>query len=246
MALAKSGGRIEAGGFDAEAIKHRGDLLFLFGCLVCGTWILGIVGGPILLYGMYLLRQAQIKGAVIRPWTVTVVGGLILVDASVNFLAWGLDWLPSNQTWLVRTLWINYGMFGDGTYALYYNLPTHPTFDLPEAYNHAIYTWGGNGTAVEKAVQLSFMLLVMPIRIAGAWGLLHMKRWGLQWSIIGNWLYLTVWAVYCPLHIITFDQRFGTSEFGVLGFWLIGGLPFLGPLVLLPYLHTVNRELWTE
>lgn len=230
----------------AEELRRRGDIWFLTGCLICGTWILGAIGTPILLYGMWKMRQAQLMGAAVRPWSVTIVGGLILIDASVNFLAWGLDWLPSNSVPLVRSLWIDYGMFGDGTYALYYNLPANPAFNLPAAYNHATYTWGGNGTAVEKVFQISFMILVMPIRAAAAWGLLKMKRWGLQWSVIGNWLYLTVWAVYCPLHMLTFDQRFGTSEFGVLGFWLIGGIPFLGPLVLLPYLHTVNRELWGE
>lgn len=231
---------------DAEALKRRGDFLFYVGCLVCGTWILGIIGAPILVYGAYLLRQAELKGVAIRPWSVTLVGGLILVDASVNYLAWGLDWLPSNQSWLVRSLWINYGMFGDGTYALFYNLPSHTDPRLPEAYNNATYIWGGNGFAGEKVFQIAFMLLVMPIRIGAAWGLLHMKRWGLQWSVIGNWCYLVVWAAYTPFHMLTFEQRFGTSEFGVLGFWAIGGLPFLGPLVLLPYLHTVNRELWSE
>ena len=43
-----------------------------------------------------------------------------------------------------------------------------------------------------------------------------------------------------------YDLRFGTSEFGVLGFWLVGGVRFLSPLVLLPYLHTVNRDRWSE
>lgn len=230
----------------AETLKKRGDLLFYVGCLVCGTWILGVIGAPILLYGMYKLRQAQRQGATVRPWSITIVGGLILVDASVNYLAWGLDWLPSHYSYIVRSLWINYGMFGDGGYAVFYNLPANPSFDLPYSWNSATYTLGGVSVAAEKAVQLVFMILVMPIRAAAAWGLLHMKRWGLQWSIIGNWLYLTVWAVYCPLFMFTYDLRFGTSELGVLGFWLIGGLPFLGPLVLLPYLHTVNRELWSE
>jgi hypothetical protein len=43
-----------------------------------------------------------------------------------------------------------------------------------------------------------------------------------------------------------FAFRFGISDLGVLGFWLVGGIPFLGPIILLPYLHTVNRELWSR
>lgn len=231
---------------EADRLRERGDRIYFIGCLICGTWILGAIGAPILLYGMHLMRKAERLGATIRPWSITVIGGLILVDASVNYLAWGMDWLPSHSAAIVRSLWINYGMFGDGGYALYYNLPANPAFQLPASFNYATYSLGGVSLAAEKAVQLSFMILVMPIRAAAAWGLINMKRWGLQWSIIGNWLYLTVWAVYCPLFMITYDLRFGSSEFGILGFWLIGGIPFLGPLVLLPYLHTAKRDMWSD
>jgi hypothetical protein len=69
---------------------------------------------------------------------------------------------------------------------------------------------------------------------------------GQQWSIIANWLYIGTWACYVVLMSMDFDRRFGLSQFGVLGFWLEGGLPFLGPVVLLPYLHSVNKECWSE
>lgn len=214
----------------SQAPVRRADLFFYFGCLLCGTWVLGAIGAPILLYGMYLLRQAELRGEAIRPWSITIVGGLMLVDASVNFLAWGLDLLPAHYSMLGRSLWIDYGMFADGGYALHYNTSTV----------------GGVAVPVEKSVQIGMVLMAMPIKIAAAWGLLHMKRWGLQWSIIGNWLYMICWVIYAPGMSLQFETRFGTSEFGVLGFWLMGGIPFLGPLVLLPYLHTVNRELWSE
>lgn len=223
---------------DGEALRRRGDLLFYSGCLVCGTWVFGIIGAPMLLYGMLLLRKAERQGAAIRPWSITIVGGLILIDASVNYLARGFDLLPAHYCQLARSLWINYGMFGDGGYALYYNL------SAPLSYNTAAY--GGVSVPIEKSILSVMILMVMPIRIAGAWGLLHMKRWGLQWSIVGNWMYLTLWIISAAAMAFQFDIRFGTSEFGVLGFWIIGGLPFLGPLVLLPYLHTVRRELWSE
>jgi hypothetical protein len=135
-------------------------------------------------------------------------------------------------------LWIDYGMFGDGGYALYYNLRA------PLNYNTAAI--GGVSVPIEKSLQIATIVLAMPIRIAAAWGLLHMQRWGLQWSILGNWMYLTLWIICAAAMAFQFDLRFGTSEFGVLGFWVIGGLPFLGPLVLLPFLHTVNRQLWTD
>ena len=223
---------------DAEALKKRGDWLFCVGCLVCGTWIFGAIGAVMLLYGAYLLYRAQQSGATVRSWSITLVGGLILLESSINYLAWGLDLLPAHQTTLVRSLWINYGLFGDGGYALYYNLPA------PLSYNTAAL--GGVSVPLEKSIQTAAIMLVMPIRIAAAWGLLNMKRWGLQWSVIGNWMWLTLGIISMAGMAFQYDLRFGTSEFGVLGFWLVGGVRFLAPLVVLPYLHTVNRDRWSE
>ena len=146
--------------------------------------------------------------------------------------------LPAHHATLVRSLWINYGLFGDGGYALYYNLPA------PLSYNTAAL--GGVSVPLEKSIQTAAIMLVMPIRIAAAWGLLNMKRWGLQWSVIGNWMWLTLGIISMAGMAFQYDLRFGTSEFGVLGFWLVGGVRFLSPLVLLPYLHTVNRDRWSE
>ena len=39
---------------------------------------------------------------------------------------------------------------------------------------------GGVSVPLEKSIQTAAIMLVMPIRIAAAWGLLRMKRWGLQ------------------------------------------------------------------
>jgi hypothetical protein len=39
--------------------------------------------------------------------------------------------------------------------------------------------------------------------------------------------------------------RFENASFGVLGWWVING-PYITPFVMLPWLYTVNRELWSE
>ena len=219
-----------AGGPDADAMRQRGDYFFFAGCFLCGTWILGAIGAPILFYGLWLTRKAQLAGAAVRPWTVTIVGGLIMIDSLVNYIAWGTDFFPAHHSFAVRTLWINYGLFGDGGYALLYNTTG----------------MGGVHVPAEKANQVACVLLAMPMKAVAAFGFLNMKRWGLQFSIVANWCYLSLWMVYAAAMTLQFDLRFGTSDFGVIGFWIIGGIPYLGPVVLLPYLHTVNRELWTE
>lgn len=223
-------GAIAKAPLSTQELLQRADKYFLIGCAVTGTWVLGPIGAIIVAYAMNQMRQLELSGVAIRPWTVTVIGGLILVDASVNCLAWGLDLLPSHGSMIGRSLWINYGLIADGGYALNYN------------------TTGAGGVAVpgEKAMELALVAMVMPMKMAAAVGFLKMKRWGLQWAIVTNWMYLSFWVAYAMNMSMQFETRFGTSEWGVLGFWLVGGLPFLGPLVLLPFLHTVNRELWSE
>lgn len=214
----------------AEVLASKGDRWFFAGCLICGTWVFGPIGAPFVIAGLLMMRRAEAAGALVRPWTVTIVGGLMLVDSSVNMMAWGVDNLWAHQSISGRTLFAGYGLFGDGAYAAFYNTTSV----------------GGVSIPGEKAAQFSFVYLVMPLKIAAAWGLLKMHRWGLQWAIISNWLYFCVWAGYVVLMSLDFERRFGISDNGVLGFWIEGGLPFLGPVVLLPYLHSVNKELWNR
>jgi hypothetical protein len=222
-----AGGRVDA----AKALAARGDKWYLIGCLVCGTWVLGPIGLPIMIAGIVMMRRAQNAGVAIRPWSITIVGGLLLVDASVNCLAWCTAFMWAHSTHPVETLWIGYGHLGDGGYASFFNSTQ----------------FGGSSSAGEMSVCLGMGVLVaMPLKIVGAWGLLKMKRWGLQWSIIANWLYFLSWVIYSMIMILQFPQRFGVSNLGVLGFWLFGGLPFLGPIVLLPYLHTLNPKRFSK
>lgn len=214
---------------DFKEIYRRGDFWFFVGCLLCGTWVLGPIGAPILVFGMLLIRKAQLGGFPIRPWTVTVVGGLALIDSSVNGLAWGID-LFAHDTWVSRTLWTDYGQLVDGGYMLFYNSQA----------------MGGLPDHGERALEISTVMLVMPIKGMAAWGFLKMKRWGLQWLILGNWLYVSIWVSYAANMSTNYELRYGSSDFGVIGFWLVAGIPFCGPMILLPYLHTVNKELWNK
>lgn len=213
---------------EAQAMAERGDRWYIGGCVVCGTWILGPIGVFMLFYGMWLLRRAQNRGLEIRSWAVTLIGGFILVDTSVNFFAWGMDLFPAHDSLLGRSLWMGYGQLIDGGYM--YN------------YNHAAI--GGVNDAGEKGVQVGMVLMGMPIKMVAAYGFLKMKQWGLQWTLIAYWMYFAFWMVYLTNMMMEFPLRFGSSDYGVIGFWLLVNVPFLGPLVLLPYLHTVRRDLW--
>jgi hypothetical protein len=214
----------------AQRLASRADKWYITGCLICGTWVLGPIGAVILIYGLLLMRRAEKAGAKIRPWAITLVGGFILVDTSVNMVAWGFDLFPAHDTLVGRSLWVDYGRLVDGAYMLYHNSTA----------------FGGVADHGEKSVQIAMVVMSMPIKLAACFGFLKMKRWGLQWMIISYWMYFLIWMIYLPNMLFDFPLRYGASGTGVLGFWLLVNVPFLGPLVLLPYLHTVRGEDWEE
>jgi hypothetical protein len=211
-------------------LARKGNFLFVAGCLICGTWVLGPLGAALIIWGLLVLRRAKQQGEKVAPWTVILIGGFILVDTSVNFFAWGLDLLPAHDTLVGRALWHDYGRLVDGGYMFFYNTKSI----------------GGVGDSGEKSVQVGMVLMAMPIKMAGAWGFMKMKRWGLQWTLIAYWMYFTCWMIYATNMLLDFPLRFGPSSYGVVGFWLLVNVPFLGPILLLPYLHTARRDLWTD
>jgi hypothetical protein len=213
-----------------ERLAKRGNWWYIAGCLVCGTWILGPIGAVMLIYGLVLMRRADKAGYLIRPWAITLVGGFIMVDTSVNMIAWGFDLLPAHDTALGSSLWIDYGRMVDGAYIFDYNS----------------LALGGVADHGEKSVQIAMVLMSMPIKLAATWGFLKMKRPALQWMIISYWMYLLIWMMYLPNMMMDFSLRSGASDSGVPGFWLLVNVPFLGPLVLLPYLHTIDTSDWTD
>ena len=71
--------------------------------MICGTCVLGPIGAAILLYGLLLMKRAERAGAQVRPWAITLVGGFILVDTSVNMVAWGFDLGPAHDTLVGRS-----------------------------------------------------------------------------------------------------------------------------------------------
>jgi hypothetical protein len=213
---------------EAKRLAERGNRLFIAGCLICGTWVLGPIGAVLLLYGLWMMRRADKAGYLIRPWAITLVGGFILVDTAVNMYAWGFDLLPVHDTSVGRSLWIDYGLMVDGAYIVHYNTA-------------AI---GGVADHGEKSVEIAMITMSMPIKLAATWGFLKMSRRALQWMIISYWMYFLIWMIYLPNMMLDFPLRYGLSDYGVLGFWLLVNVPFLGPLVLLPYLHTINADDW--
>jgi hypothetical protein len=212
-----------------EEVQQEIDRYLLWGCVLCGTMIMGILGVPFLVRAYRLHRRALAEGRVVRPTLVTVVGAIVLIDAVLNILMWGVDWLPAHDASVVRNMMTNGGRLTDAGYFLGYN--TTPL--------------GGTSITTEKAFQFAGMLVLYPMRVAAVWGFLKMKRWGLQYLIVNSWIYLFFLIAYVAAFTLEFGWRFPNTGFGIVGWWIIN-IPYFYAFLILPYLFTVDREAWLD
>jgi len=151
--------------------------------------------------------------------------GLVL---QVNAARAGMD-LVANQTLINRFITAGWGAVFDGGYFWHYN-------EL---------LVGGTGAPGEKAWQISLILVVFCGRMAAGIGLLQMKRWGQQWLVVFCWMGLIVWIGYNINMTIYGDVRYANITFPVWGWWLYD-IFYITPFLAIPYLHTVNREIFTD
>ncbi len=184
------------------------------------------------LRGVWLLRKAQRDGLSVRPpLLVTLIGYLVIIDAAINTVGWALD-LVASHTLLARVLLNGWGgnMFDAGGYFWHYN-----------------ELWlGGAAGPGEKAMEVGMILTVFTMRIAAAIGFLQMKRWGgHQWMIITCWMGILIWCLYVFNMTMYADVRFAGV---VLPRRRMVALRHLlhHPFLAIPYLHSVNREIFSD
>ena len=215
---------------DGANLVRRADRYLAIGAIVTGSLFLGMIGLPLMLYGLLLLRRAEATpGVEMRPWTVTIVGLLCGIDTAVNLVGWSIDAI-AHDTGLAQAVYAHaYGPIADGAYYIHYNL----------------LSAGGVANTAEKTIQLLSVFFVFPLRLVAAWGFIKMKRWGLHYMIVTSWLYVGIWIAYAIAVSLDFEVRVGASRFGILG-WLAANICFIGAFVFLPYLYSVNKSQWAS
>ena len=97
----------------------------------------------------------------------------------------------------------------------------------------------------EKSMVFGMIVTVFAMRCAAAIGFLQMKRWGHQWMIITCWMGVLIWCVYVFNMTMYADVRFAGVVFPVIGWWLYD-IFYITPFLAIPYLHTVNREIFSD
>jgi hypothetical protein len=208
--------------------QRQADKWLIAGSVLIGTAALGVFGLPLFLRGVWLLRKAQREGLSVRPMLVTLIGYLVIIDAAINSFGWALD-LVGNHTLLARVLLTGWGDMFDAGYFWHFN-----------------ELWiGGAAGPGEKAWVAGLILTVFSMRIAAAIGFLQMKRWGHQWMIITCWMGVVIWIGYVFNMTMYADVRYAGVVFPVVGWWLYD-IFYITPFLAIPYLHTVNREIFSD
>ena len=163
-----------------------------------------------------------------RPMIVTLIGYLVIIDAAINTVGWALD-LVANHSLLARVLLNGWGYMFDAGYFWHFN-----------------EMWiGGAAGPSEKAMEVGFILTVFTMRIAAGIGFLQMKRWGHQWMIITCWMGVVIWCTYVFNMTLYADIRYAGTVLPVIGWWLYD-IFYITPFLAIPYLHTVNREVFAD
>ncbi|CQD16873.1 hypothetical protein BN970_03621 [Mycolicibacterium conceptionense] len=208
--------------------QRQADKWLISGSLLIGTAALGIFGLPLFLRGVWLLRKAQRDGLAVRPMLVTLLGYLVIIDAAINTVGWALDTMASH-TILARILLNGWGAMFDAGYFWHYN-----------------ELWiGGAAGPGEKAMEVGMILTVFTMRIAAGIGFLQMKRWGHQWMIVTCWMGVLIWCVYVFNMTMYADVRYAGVVLPVVGWWLYD-IFYITPFLAIPYLHSVNREIFSD
>jgi hypothetical protein len=158
----------------------------------------------------------------------TFVGALVLVDGFLNTLGTMIDVL-GNHSLIIRVFEMGWGLFFDAGYAWQFNR----------------LLIGGTSAPGEKSWEIANVFVLFPMRVAAAWGFLQMKRWGLQWMIITSWMGVFAWVGYLFNITAYSEMRFTDVILPVTGWWLYN-IWYITPFIVLPYLYTINREMFTD
>ncbi len=203
----------------------RADRILLVGVALLGTVIAGPLGIPVIIAAMVAMNRLAKDRKLVRPWSITLVAILALLDASPNFFGWGLDLFFGHDTPIGSSLMTGWGKIAEGSNYIGYN--SKPL--------------GGIANPAVKTIEVWGVLVMYPLRMAAAWGLLRMKRWGLQAMIYTAFLQMAFWIGYVTLYSIQFHDEAGASLLGPTGFWMIS-LPMSSCFVSLPLLLGIDRR----
>ena len=213
---------------EARSVQRQADRWLIAGSVLMSTLVLGPLGLPVFCRGLVLLRNAQRSGLSVRPFMVTLIGYVILLDAALNSVGWALD-VFANHSVITRTVFTAWGNLMDGGYFWHYN-----------------ELWmGGAAAPGEKSWILISVLVVFPMRMAASIGFLQMKRWGQQWLVVTCWFGVIAWFGYIINMTMYSDIRFAHVGFPVIGWWLFNVF-YITPFLAIPYLHTVDRKIFTK
>src|SRR5262249_17472136 len=98
-----------------QAAKRR-----ITGTIIIRNRVLGLIGFPLFMRGLHMLRKAAREGLSVRPLICTLIGYLVIMDSALNSMGWAMD-LLANHSLINRLVTASWGALFDGGYYWHYN-----------------------------------------------------------------------------------------------------------------------------
>jgi hypothetical protein len=170
------------------------------------------------------------------------------IAAAIGFLQmkrWGHQWMVVT-CWMGVLIWCVYVLHDDVRRRALRRcrVPGHRLVALRHLLYHPV---PGDPLSApgEKAYVAGLIFTVFSMRVAAAIGFLQMKRWGHQWMIVTCWMGVVIWSAYVFNMTMFADVRYAGVVFPVIGWWPYD-IFYITPFLAIPYLHTVNREIFSD
>ena len=209
--------------------ETKADKYMLIGTILIGMVIPGPIGLILIFYGMYLEHKDRKHGKAVRPAVITALSIWGMTNGLINLFGAHTQLFAYDDAFLKPIIhW--YGTFIDHRYWAY-------------GYNTA--PWGGVADPFETDTNITNAFFIHPIFTVAFYGLFRMKRWGYRWALIISWVYAYHWIFYLCHHTLSGNVNVLNAGYPIWG-WMIMNYPYLTQFFAIPYLHTVDKDIFKK
>ncbi len=207
---------------------NRADRYMLIGAVLSGLPGPSLVGLPLLLYGLYLEYTRVSAGQAKRPLVLTALATWGLANGVLNLFAASMV-LFAHDHWVFKAAAQYFGTHVDYRWWIW-------------GYNSA--AWGGVADQFETTYNIWNLIFFFPMYVVANYGFFRMKKWGYTWCLISSWIFVWAWFIYVTYQTVGGNKNYLDTTYPIWGWWVMNG-PYLTPFFAIPYLHTVNKEIFT-
>lgn len=207
--------------------QSKADRYMLIGILLSGLVVTLPIGLPMVFYGLHLESRRCREEKSKRPLALAALALWGILNGLVNLYACSTI-LFASDNWFVKKSFEYYGTMIDLRYWAY-------------GFNTA--AWPGPAERFEMDLYIVGMGLFFPMYTVANYGLFQLKKWGYTWAVISAWIGIFFTFFYVTDHTLAGNKNILEVSAPIWGWWIMNGA-YLTPFFAVPYLQTMNREVF--